>query len=102
MSDEPQITDNPEAARLELVIDGQLAELTYRIRAGRMVITHTGVPESLQHRGLAGRLVRAAVEKAAAEQLTVVPLCPFARNWLQLNKKAAATVTVDWERSSVA
>jgi hypothetical protein len=102
MSDEPQISDNPAAARLELVIDGQLAELTYRIRAGRMVITHTGVPESLQHRGLGGRLVRAAVEKAAAGQLTVVPLCPFARTWLQLNKKAAATVTVDWGNSPVA
>jgi hypothetical protein len=102
MSDEPQIIDNTAAARLELVIGGQLAELTYRIRAGRMAITHTGVPESLQHRGLAGRLVRAAVEKAAAERLTVVPLCPFARNWLQLNKKAAATVTIDWEQSPVA
>lgn len=96
MSEEPQITDNPGAGRLELVINGQLAELTYRIHAGRLVITHTGVPETLREGGLGGKLVGAAVEKAAAEQLIVVPLCPFARRWLKLHKTAAATVRIDW------
>jgi hypothetical protein len=39
----------------------------------------------------------AALERAAAEGLTVVPRCPYARKWLQDHPDAAAGVTVDWQ-----
>jgi uncharacterized protein len=96
MSDAPQVTDNREVSRFELIADGQLAELTYRLRDGRLVLRHTGVPPAIERRGYGGRLVEAAVARAAAEGLTVVPLCPFTRAWLERNPDAAATVTVDW------
>jgi predicted GNAT family acetyltransferase len=96
MSDSPEVTDNVAASRFELTVDGQLAELVYRLRAGRLVLVHTGVPDAIGGRGFGGLLVRAAVERAAAQNLTVVPLCSFARSWLKLNKTAAATVTIDW------
>jgi hypothetical protein len=96
MTDTPQITDNADASRFELTADGELAELVYRRRANRLVLVHTEVPEALGGRGIGGQLVRAAVDRAAAEGLTLVPLCSFARGWLEQHPDAAAAVTVDW------
>ena len=43
-----------------------------------------------------GTLVAAAVDRAAREGMTVVPLCPFARGWLQRYPGTAAKATIDW------
>jgi predicted GNAT family acetyltransferase len=96
MTDAPHVTDNTDASRFELALDGQLAELTYRRRANRLVLVHTGVPDALGARGIGGQLVSAAVERAAAEGLTVVPLCAYARSWLERHPDTAAKVTIDW------
>jgi predicted GNAT family acetyltransferase len=90
------VTDNPEASRFELSVEGHLAELVYRHRADRLILVHTGVPDELGGRGLGGVLVRAAIDRAAAEGLTVVPWCPFARAWLEKHPDEAARVTIDW------
>jgi predicted GNAT family acetyltransferase len=96
MSDTARITDNPEASRLEVTIDGHVAELIYRRRADRLVLVHTRVPDALEGRGLGGQLVTAALSWAATEDLTVVPICPFARSWLTSHPDAAGTVKIDW------
>jgi predicted GNAT family acetyltransferase len=91
-----QITDRPAASRLELVQDGQVAYLSYRLRGNRFVLLHTEVPETLEGHGLGGRLVRAAIDRALREGRVVVPLCPFARTWLKRHPDAGAGATVDW------
>jgi uncharacterized protein len=96
MSDPVIVTDNLDASRLEIHADGDVAELIYRTRAGRLVLIHTEVPESLGGRGLGGQLVLGAIDKATDEGLTVVPLCPFARGWLERHPDAAARVKIDW------
>lgn len=96
MDDTPQVTDDPAASRLELSAGGQLAELTYRRHGHRLVLVHTGVPPQIERHGYGGALIRAAVAKAAAEGLTVVPICPFARDWLERNPDIAATVEIDF------
>jgi uncharacterized protein len=90
------VTDNRAESRLEIHAGGEQAELIYRLRAGRLVLIHTGVPEVLSGRGLGGQLVRAALDKAAGEGLTVVPLCPYARSWLERHPDEASKVTIDW------
>ena len=96
MSDAPPVTDNQAESRFELWVDGRLAELPYRRNGKRLVLIHTEVPEELEGRGLGGALVRAAVDRAAREGLTVVPLCPFARGWLQRPPATAAKAAIDW------
>lgn len=96
MSDVAQVTDNADASRFEVTVDGETAALVYRRRADRLVLVHTGVPDALSSHGIGGLLVAAAVRRAAAEGLIVVPLCSFARGWLTRHPDAAATVTVDW------
>jgi predicted GNAT family acetyltransferase len=96
MTDTSQIVDNPQESRFELASGGHLAVLTYRRRADRLVLVHTGVPRELEGHGAGGRLVTAAVSRAAADGLTLVPLCSFARAWLGSHPDVAGTVTIDW------
>jgi predicted GNAT family acetyltransferase len=92
----PSIVDDPDHHRFVTVQDGMEAELVYRARPDRLILVHTGVPDELGGRGLAGALVRAAVDRAAREGLTVVPWCPYARTWLERHPQVAETVTIDW------
>ena len=96
MNSDEKVTDNKAQSRFELDGDGSLAELLYRRRANRLVLIHTEVPEAMSGQGVGGKLVRAAVDRAAAEGLTVVPLCPFAKSWLERHPETAETVNVDW------
>ncbi len=96
VSDSAEVIDNTDASRFELGADGWLAELVYRIRGDRLVLVHTEVPVELEGRGIGGRLVTAAVDRAAREKLTLVPLCPFARGWLERHPEAASKAVIDW------
>jgi predicted GNAT family acetyltransferase len=91
------VRDDTANSRFVVEEDGHTAELVYEDDSpGRLVLVHTGVPEALGGRGIGGRLVLAALARAAAQHLTVVPLCPFARRWLEGHPDAAAEVEIDW------
>jgi uncharacterized protein len=96
MNKDERVVDNRADSRFELTVDGAVAELIYRRRADRLVLLHTEVPKALGGRGIGGQLVQAAVERASSEGLTVVPLCPFARSWLERHPAVAENVSVDW------
>jgi predicted GNAT family acetyltransferase len=96
VSDEYPVTDNQAESRFEIRSGGHLAELIYHRRGNRLVLIHTEVPEELERHGLGGRLVTAAVDRAAREDLTIVPFCPFARGWLERHPDVAGRVTIDW------
>ena len=99
MNDTPtdvDVRDEPSAGRFVLEADGSTAELDYFTEPGRLIMVHTEVPDALGGHGAGGRLVRAALARALAEHLTVVPWCPFARKWLTDHPEAANGVTIDW------
>jgi uncharacterized protein len=98
MADTVEIIDNQDALQFETRAEGQdgNAVLTYRLRAGRLVLIHTEVPRSLEGRGIGGKLVLAALDRARRDRLTIVPLCPFALSWLERHPDAARDVTIDW------
>jgi len=96
MNEADRVIDNRDESRFEVTLDGTLGELVYRRRADRLVLMHTDVPKALGGHGLGGLLVRAAVDRAAREGLTIVPLCPFARSWLERHPQVAAGASVDW------
>ena len=94
--DSPQVIDNKTASRFEVRGEDEVAELIYRKNGNRLVLVHTGVPDALAGHGIAGQLVQAAVDEAAASGMTVVPLCPYARSWLKRHPDEAAKVSIDW------
>ena len=94
---EPEITDNEAESRFVYQDGGAEAELLYHLNGTRLVLIHTEVPDALSGRGLGGRLVRAAVDRARRQGLTIVPWCPFARRWLQEHEDVASSVSIDWD-----
>lgn len=91
------VTDNQAASRFEVWVDGHLAQLPYRRNGQRLVLIHTEVPGALAGHGLGGRLVMAAVDRAVRDSLAIVPLCPFARDWLSRHPDVAARAVIDWD-----
>ncbi len=92
-----EVTDNAAESRFELRQDARLAELFYHLRGDRLALIHTEVPAELEGRGIGGRLVTAAVDRAVREGLTLVPLCPFARGWLERHPETAGRAVIDWD-----
>jgi hypothetical protein len=81
--DQGQIRDNRALQRFELPVEDQIVFADYRRQPGRLVITHVEAPPNLRGKGVAGRLMQAVAEGARAEQVKVLPLCSYARAWLQ-------------------
>jgi predicted GNAT family acetyltransferase len=77
------------AHRFEVTVDGYVCELDYSLRDGVMTITHTGVPAEVGGRGIAGELVRTALETARREGWKVVPACSYARVWMERHAEFA-------------
>lgn len=73
----------PRHQRFQVVVDGSTGELDYRLDAGIMSITHTGVAPAIAGRGVAAALTRAALAHARAAGWKVRPLCSYARTYVQ-------------------
>ena len=78
--------DSPKGGRYYTVINGDTAEMTYsRAGTNRIIIDHTGVPDSMRGLGVGKKLVEAAVLDARTENFKIIPLCPFAKATLEKN-----------------
>ena len=88
------VVRNDERRRYEATVDGTTAFLDFRIAGDRITLVHTEVPESLEGRGVGSTIVRAALEDARARDLSVEPVCPFVRSYLERHPEEAATTKV--------
>ena len=77
------IAHDPASQRFSTEADGETGYLEYERADGAMVITHTIVPSAIGGRGIAGDLVRTALEYAKAEGLKVTPRCSYADGWMR-------------------
>nr|WP_070960352.1 GNAT family N-acetyltransferase [Hyphomonas sp. Mor2] len=72
--------DSPNGGRYVAVVNGDEAEMTYsRAGTSRIIIDHTGVPDSMRGLGVGKKMVEAAVRDARTEGFKIIPLCPFAK-----------------------
>lgn len=62
----------------------KVAKMTYS-KAGndKIIIDHTEVADELRGKGAGVQLVEAAVEFARENDITILPLCPFAKSIFQ-------------------
>lgn len=77
------IRHQPARGRFHAEVDGHACVLDYTLADGRMRIRHTVVPQAVGGRGIAGALVRAALDWARASGLRVVPDCSYAAGFIQ-------------------
>jgi len=87
MSEAVTVTHNAAAHRYETVVDGHLSVCEYELEGGRMVFTHTVVPPELRGRGIAEKLVRAALAEARTGGRKVVPQCSYVAKFIERHKE---------------
>ena len=79
-----KVLDNPERHRFEIDLgDGQFAFAEYTLPAGKIMFTHTEVPESHEGRGIGTVLIEAGLAAARERGLKVIPICPFFAAYMQ-------------------
>ena len=81
--EQARVHDNRELQRFELPVDDQVVFADYRRQSGRLVITHVEAPPALRGTGAAGWLMQGMLELVRADQVKVLPLCSYARAWIQ-------------------
>jgi predicted GNAT family acetyltransferase len=77
------VVDNPERRRFELEHDGDVAFSAYRREPGRIVITHTEVPEVFRGKGIGSALARGALDLVRASGDKLVARCPFIAAYIE-------------------
>lgn len=77
------IQHDPEAGRFSVQVEGYEGELHYRRRDGRMEIDRTAVPAPIGGRGIAGQLVKAALDVARESGWRVKPHCSYAAAYIR-------------------
>lgn len=87
---DPDIRHDPAQQRFAASVDGHEAELLYELRDGVVRIVHTGVPQAIGGRGVAGALVRKALDFARAEGYKVRPDCAYAAQYFQRHPEFGA------------
>ncbi|MGH6809068.1 MAG: GNAT family N-acetyltransferase, partial [Ensifer adhaerens] len=71
------IADNVAASRFELAVGDEIATAYYRNEDGRVVLTHTEVPQALSGQGVGTRLARGVFETLRQRQARIIARCPF-------------------------
>ena len=57
---------------------GEEAEITFsRVSPTRIIVDHTGVPDSMRGQGVGAKLAAFVVADARAKGERIIPLCPF-------------------------
>jgi predicted GNAT family acetyltransferase len=84
---EGDVIDNREAGRFETTVDGETAVLYYNRTAHSLVLVHTEVPPALRGRHLADALAKTAIDRAHAEGLQIVAVCPFVKAYLHKHRE---------------
>ena len=77
-----EVVHNAREHRFEARVNGLHCEASYEMIDGVMWMMHTGVPGSLEGRGIAAQLVRAALAHARAQGLKVHPACSYVRAYM--------------------
>lgn len=99
MSLDPEIHDDRERRRYELVVDGQTAFVAYNEAGGGLLISETLVPVPLEGRGVASRMARHVLTDIRARGLLVLPTCPFFAGYLKKHPEEADIVHPDYRRA---
>ena len=76
-------------------VDGRRAVLNYTLAGHVMTITHTGEPQAIGGRGVAGELMRAALSTATAAGWQVIPACSYASAYMRKRTEDADKQHVD-------
>lgn len=77
------VIHNTSNSRFELTIDGHTGIAEYVDQGSVWALTHTYVPDELRGKGVAGQLVKTALEAARTAGVKVDPQCSYVAVYLE-------------------
>ena len=87
------IKHDKEQQKFFLIKDGKESYLLYRMQNNStMDILRTYVPNEQRHQGLAGKVVKAALEYAKENNLKVIPTCSYTNYFIDNNNEYKALI----------
>ena len=93
------IRDNPERHRFEADLgDGSFAIAEYTLPAGKIMFTHTEVPQAHEGKGIGSALIRHALGEARNRGLKVIPICPFFAAYMQKHADVQDLLDAVWRK----
>jgi predicted GNAT family acetyltransferase len=91
------VRDNVERKRFEIDLgDGSFAFAEYNLLTGKIMFTHTEVPEAHGGEGLGTSLIRAGLAAARKRGLKVIPICPFFAAYMQRHEEVQDLLDDSW------
>ena len=92
-----QFRNDIEGGRYVLEDDGPdgpraVAFTEYREADGRLLFPHTEVDPAHEGQGLAGQVVKGALDDVRAQGRLIVPLCPYVRRYVERHSEYADLV----------
>ena len=81
------ITDNADAQRYELAVDGHTVFADYSLSGDTLRIHSVEAPPELRGTGAAGRLMDGVAQIAKDNGWRIVPICGYAAAWLRRHKE---------------
>ena len=96
-SDRLKVRDNPERHRFEIDLgDGSFAFAEYNLLTGKIMFTHTEVPEAHEGEGLGTALIEAGLASARTRGLEVIPICPFFAAYMKEHEEVHDLLDPAW------
>lgn len=91
-----EVVDNTDGRFYELSLDGEpVGMLVYERAGARRVLTHTTIKEKARGRGLAGVLIRHALDDLAAKDATITIFCPIVDVFIEKNPEYERLIDTD-------
>lgn len=93
----PVVRDNKDRKRFEIELsDGSFAFADYNLLTGKIMFTHTEVPEQHGGQGLGKALIKAGLSSARERGLKVIPICPFFAAYMQSHVEEQDLLEPSW------
>jgi uncharacterized protein len=78
-----EFTDNTDKKQFELITDGITSKIEYILMGGKIIFTHTEVPQEFEGKGIGAKLVELALKNIESRGLKLIPLCPFTASYIK-------------------
>jgi uncharacterized protein len=90
------VRDNVESQTYDAMLGDEIAgTIVYELEGPRIVLTHTAVQTRLQHRGIASKLIAAALDDIRSKGLKVTILCPTVNEFIDKHPEYADLVDAE-------
>jgi uncharacterized protein len=94
------VTDNAEAHRYELTVEGEVAGyVEYHDNGTRRSMNHTVIEPAYEGQGLGSTLAKAVLEDARGRGLAVLPYCPFIRSYIDRHRDTYLDLVPEADRA---